>query len=95
MGREGRGGGVVRPARESVGFAIAGALSVCDVVVVGRQGSSLPSMAAGGGSRTGKVFQVLVVRENTDRVGSALHVHPPLPECLHHREQLLVVDRVV
>ena len=52
-------------------------------------------MAAGGRPRSTEVLQVLVVHKDADRVSCSLHMNPPLLECRHDSQQLLVVDRII
>ena len=96
MGREGRGRGqVVGATREGIRLAIAGPFPIQDGVAESSQGGCPPRMAAGRRPCFTEVLQVLVVGKYPNRVSCTLHSHPPLFECDHHCQQLLVIDRVV
>ena len=52
-------------------------------------------MAAGGSPGSREIFQVFMVCVDLNRMCRSLEVHPPLFERCHHRQQFLIVDRVV
>ena len=90
-GGEGRGP-VVCPPGQRIRLPICCAPLVDDVVVVGREGGRPPGVPP---ERSAEVFEVFMVGVDADNDFCTLQVDPPLFECLHDREQLLVVDRVV
>ena len=86
---------MVCPPRQRTRLAIRCAPPVDDVVIVGREGGRPPGVPPGRSARSTEVFEVFMVGVDTDRGFCSLQVDPPLLECLHDREQLLVVDGVV
>ena len=76
---------------QSICFAVGGAFSVNDGVVIGCQGS-WPSVGSAG---LGEVLEVLVVSVDLNRMCSSLDIDPPLPKPLYHRKYFFVVDWVV
>ena len=86
---------VVWPPGQGIGFAVACALAVDDSVVVGSQSRGPPGMSSRGSPGCRKIFEVLMVRVDLDRMLSSFHVDPPLLKTRNHRQELLVVDGVV
>ena len=71
---------------QGIGFAVGGAFSVDDGVVIGCQGSCPFGMLSGGSAGLGEVLQVLVVIVDLNRMCSSLDIDPPLLKPLDHRE---------
>ena len=85
MGREGRGGGRKSGFRDRA-FAVGGAFSVDDGVVIGCHGSCPSGMSSGGSAGLGEVLQVLVVSVDLNRMCSSLDIDPPFLKPLNHRQ---------
>ena len=81
---EGRGR-VVRSAGQGIGLSIASRAAIDDGVVIGGQSSRPSGMAPRGSPGSREVLEVLVIRVDTDGVGSPLQVDPPLFEGLDNR----------
>ena len=95
-GKGGKGrGGIVRPAGESVGFAVTGPFLVDDGVLVGSKGSCPSGMAFGCSSSCREVFQVFVICVDADRVGSSLYIDTPLFERCHDCQKFFIVYWVI
>ena len=93
-GREGRGS-VVGPAGQGIGLAMAGPFAVDDDIGVGRHGGCPPGMAPGCSTCMAEVLHVFMITVDLDRNYCTFHIDMPLTEGGDHRQQLLIVDRIV
>ena len=86
---------MVCPPGHRIRVPISCAAPVDDAVVVGREGGRLPGVPPERCARRTEIFEVFMVGVDADRGFCTLQVDPPLLECLHDREQLLVGDGVI